>query len=125
VDDLLIRYDAAHYEIQPQQLDAFLNRLESAHADIPPSHCMAFGEWEQALARGDFEQARALKTQLVGLITLAFAIRYQGKAFAYDLMLTEALGRHLYRLAMWQIERLEQWGLPVILFFDEPCLVFT
>lgn len=124
VEDLITRHHAGHFEVQRDKLDVFLNRLDSAAAEILPTHSVGIAAMTQALKAGRFPDARAVKAQLVGLTTLAFSVRYEGRPFAHDAALIAALAAYLRRLAHWQMDWLAQWKLPTLLFFDEPCLAF-
>lgn len=124
VSTLLTRQNAGRFDIATGKIDRFLNRLETAPAEIPPSHGAALPLFERALTSGAFANAQAVKIQLVGPMTLAYSLFYEGQSLACDPTLGTALTEYLLRLAREQIERLSGYGLPVLLFLDEPCLYF-
>jgi hypothetical protein len=77
---------------------------------------------ERALGAGRFPDARALKGQLVGPITAGSQLFCGDGSILQDARAVRVLGEYLTRLGRWQIERLRQWELPVLLVIDEPAL---
>ena len=66
--------------------------------------------------------ALAVKGQIEGPITLAAYLFYKGRPFLSDAALFSAIAFHISQIVCWQIERLKSFGLPVLLFVDEPAL---
>jgi methionine synthase II (cobalamin-independent) len=65
----------------------------------------------------------ALKGQITGPVTLATGLTDQDKrAVFYDHRLLDVVVKTLAMKARWQVEKLSQWGLPVMIFVDEPGL---
>jgi len=65
----------------------------------------------------------ALKGQITGPVTLATALTDQDKrALFYDERHLDVVVKTLALKARWQVEKLSQWGLPAIVFIDEPGL---
>jgi methionine synthase II (cobalamin-independent) len=65
----------------------------------------------------------ALKGQITGPVTLATALTDQDRrAVFYDDRLLDVAVKTLALKARWQVEKLSQWGVPVIVFIDEPGL---
>jgi hypothetical protein len=65
----------------------------------------------------------ALKGQITGPVTLATAVTDQNKrALFYDERLLDVAVKTLAMKARWQAEKLRQWGVPPIVFIDEPGL---
>lgn len=65
----------------------------------------------------------ALKGQIVGPITLATTLTdQQGRSAYYDARLREVVVKTLALKATWQIHRLRGFGVPVVIFIDEPSL---
>jgi methionine synthase II (cobalamin-independent) len=65
----------------------------------------------------------ALKGQITGPVTLATGLTDQNKrALFYDDRLLDLVVKTLAMKARWQVENLSKWGLPVIIFIDEPGL---
>jgi hypothetical protein len=71
----------------------------------------------------NFPRARAVKGQIVGPVTMAGNLKDpQGVAALHDPTVFEAIIKHLCLKARWQVDLLSRFGLPVILFVDEPYL---
>jgi len=117
------------YAMRPGvSMDEMLGALHERDVTLPQHAATGFYAFEHALAAGAFQQATALKGQLIGPITLAhhlFRAAPRGRWFADHPQLIYALGRYLTRLARWQIDRLRRFDLPVVLFVDEPVLGTT
>jgi methionine synthase II (cobalamin-independent) len=65
----------------------------------------------------------ALKGQITGPVTLATGLTDQNRrALFYDDRLLDLVVKTLAMKARWQVEKLSQWGIPVIIFIDEPGL---
>jgi methionine synthase II (cobalamin-independent) len=65
----------------------------------------------------------ALKGQITGPVTLATGSTDQhGRALFYDDRLLDVVVKNLAMKARWQAEKLSQWGVPAIIFIDEPAL---
>jgi methionine synthase II (cobalamin-independent) len=65
----------------------------------------------------------ALKGQITGPLTLATGLADQNKrAVFYDDRLLDVVVKTLAMKARWQAEKLSQWGVPAIVFIDEPGL---
>jgi hypothetical protein len=66
---------------------------------------------------------KALKAQITGPITFGIGMTDQdGRAIFYDDRLRDVMVKLLAMKARWQVRQLKKYGLPVILFFDEPGL---
>ena len=93
------------------------SRFALAQEDAP-----GFFELEKALATWP-EGLFAVKGQVTGPFTLATALTdAQGRAAFYDDRLRDCIVKSLAQKARWQVERLSRFGVPVILFLDEPAL---
>lgn len=65
----------------------------------------------------------ALKGQITGPVTLATGLTDQNKrALFYDDRLLDVVVKTVAIKARWQVEKLSQWGVPAIIFIDEPGL---
>jgi methionine synthase II (cobalamin-independent) len=65
----------------------------------------------------------ALKGQITGPVTLATGLTDQHRrALFYDDRLLDVVVKTLAMKARWQAEKLSQWGIPAIIFIDEPGL---
>ncbi|MFZ2448494.1 MAG: hypothetical protein WAW37_19210 [Syntrophobacteraceae bacterium] len=66
---------------------------------------------------------RAVKGQVVGPFTLLSGLKDQdGRALLFDDRFVDIVPKLLAWKARWQIERLKAFGVPVIVFLDEPAL---
>ena len=89
---------------------------------LPISNAAGFGAFEQALSRGLFSSALAVKGQIEGPITLSAYLFHNGQPFLADPALFAAIAFHISQIIAWQIDRLKSAGLPALLFIDEPAL---
>jgi methionine synthase II (cobalamin-independent) len=65
----------------------------------------------------------AIKGQITGPVTLSLGITDHNKQAAfYDERLRDAITKIIALKARWQVEQLKQFGVPVIIFLDEPAL---
>jgi hypothetical protein len=116
------RVNGSGYEVAPGQLAVLLERLEQAPVYLESARSAGFFVFEQAMAAGLFAHAVALKGQLIGPLTLAGQLFAEGLPLVAQPVYRAAIGRYLQRLAQWQIDRLVQWGKPVLFWLDEPAL---
>jgi methionine synthase II (cobalamin-independent) len=66
---------------------------------------------------------KALKGQITGPVTLGTGLTDQDRrALFYDERLRDVIVKHLAMKARWQVEKLAGFGLPCIVFLDEPAL---
>lgn len=110
-------------DVLPGQLMAFCHQLRSSRAQLNTTTAAGFGAFEQACADGLFSQARALKGQISGPLTVARCLYTYGKSLGTWFDFVDELTDYLCRLAKWQVERLQRFGKPVIIYIDEPVLV--
>jgi methionine synthase II (cobalamin-independent) len=76
-------------------------------------------------ATPDLQSAVAVKGQITGPITLGTTLTDQDRRCAYyDSRLREVLVKSLVMKARWQIQQLRRYGLPIIIFVDEPSMQF-
>ncbi len=65
----------------------------------------------------------AIKGQITGPVTMGTGVTDQNKrALFYDDRLLDVLVKTLAMKARWQAEKLSTWGVPAIVFIDEPAL---
>jgi hypothetical protein len=119
------RVNGSGYEVAPGQLAVLLERLEQAPVCLEPARSAGFFVFEQAMAAGLFARAIAVKGQLIGPLTLAGQLFAEGLPLVAQPVYRAAIGRYLQRLAQWQIDRLAQWGKPVLFCVDEPGLALV
>jgi methionine synthase II (cobalamin-independent) len=74
-------------------------------------------------AKGLPKGARFLKGHLTGPFTFATTLKdEQGRDIAYNEVIFDAITKGLAMKAAWQIGLLKQFGLPVIIFIDDPAI---
>lgn len=120
--DLLQRHGTARFDIPVGKLNEFRRRLREVAVRLDENSASGFYAFERACKSNVFGQAVALKGQITGPITLAHCLFVDCKPLA---TLPETMAEftdYLCRLGMWQIQRLQQFGKPVLLFIDEPAL---
>ncbi|MCG2757854.1 MAG: hypothetical protein L6263_05420 [Desulfobacteraceae bacterium] len=65
----------------------------------------------------------AVKGQITGPVTFCTSMNDQeGKAIFYDEQIRDVAVKLLAQKARWQVKELSKFGVPVIIFFDEPAL---
>ena len=65
----------------------------------------------------------ALKGQIAGPVTLATGLTDQHRrALFYDDRLLDVVVKTVAMKGRWQVEKLSQWGIPAMIFIDEPSL---
>ncbi|HHW88840.1 MAG TPA: hypothetical protein GX400_21845 [Chloroflexi bacterium] len=132
--DLLHRQSPARLLVKPGQLADFRKRLQQVEATFTAATAAGFFAFERACAAGRFTNARILKGQISGPLTLGRCLLTEEGApgrnspqptwhtLLNDPAVMNELTDYLCRLATWQIQRLQRFGKPVMLFVDEPAL---
>jgi len=111
------------YELKEDQITTFTTTLKNHDGGLSEENAAGFFAFEQALKHGRIPSTKALKGQLIGPITLASLLFQQEKSFLSDSKLFAFVLELQQKAALWQLKRLGKFGLPVILFFDEPALI--
>ncbi len=120
--DLVTQQSPAHIDVEPGQLTTLCHRLRSAEATFAPRTAVGFYTFERACMDGLFPQARMLKGQISGPLTISRCLFANGRSLFHSLDFMADLTDYLCRLVTWQIERLQRFGKPVMIFVDEPVL---
>lgn len=90
---------------------------------FPPHTAQGFYAFTEAAARGDFRQARYLKGQITGPVTMGLQLTDQArKAAYYDEQLRDIVVKTCALQAFWQARELLRHNLPVLVLIDEPGL---
>jgi len=110
------------YRLKPGQRQVCMDELSRGVAVLDEHAATGFFAFEHAIKAGIFQHARALKGQLVGPMTLACQLFDGEEAFVFNEYSLTVVSRYITRLALWQMQRLQQWKIPVMCFLDEPCL---
>ncbi len=115
--------DNTSYQIVGSDVPAMLSRLRNA--PIPGESSMSgFYSFLRGVLRGDFPEARAVKGQISGPVTLLRMLQVEGENGTSAEDLFEGIFEHIEKISRWQIEQLSQFGLPVLFSLDEPALAF-
>jgi hypothetical protein len=135
--DLVNQQSPARIFIKPGRLSAFRSRLRQAEAAFANTTAAGFFAFEQGCASGAFANARLLKGQVSGPLTLARCLMTKDAASApvdprkawrplLDIpAVMDDLTDYLCRLTTWQINRLQRFDKPVMIFVDEPVLTLA
>lgn len=110
------------YQVRPGKIDAAVNALRNSSGCLTSANAAGFPAFEAALRRNSFGSARAIKGQIEGPVTLATYLFHRDRPFLADPSLFAAVAFHIAQIVCWQIERLSAFGLPVLMFLDEPAL---
>ena len=96
--------------------------LEESRFVLTPELAKGFFALQDALAEPP-NNLFAVKGQITGPITFCMAMKDQdGRAIFYNDALRDAANKLLALKAAWQIKQLSKYGVPVIIFIDEPSL---
>jgi hypothetical protein len=117
-----LRAEGYGYQVKPGRIDSVIEALHSSSGCLTSDNAVGFAAFEEALRRGAFASALALKGQIEGPVTLATYLFYRDRAFLADASLFSAVAFHIAQIACWQVERLKNFGRPVLMFVDEPAL---
>jgi methionine synthase II (cobalamin-independent) len=110
------------YDVKPGRIDAVIEALHNSPGCLTSVNAAGFAAFEEAMNAGVFGSALAVKGQIEGPVTLAAHLFYRDHAFLADRSLFAAVAFHIAQIGCWQIQRLKAFGLPVLLFVDEPAL---
>lgn len=112
---------AKFYELYLQAADGdpeILNKFSFPAGSAEGFYCF----YDELVKKGT-GQARYLKGQVVGLLSVGFQVtNQQGIPAYYDEQLRDILLKQLSLQAAWQVKTLGQFGLPVIIFMDDPVI---
>jgi hypothetical protein len=110
------RYLAATEEGSAEALDSF---------GLSPLYAIGFSEFMTRLAEPQVSGAAVvLKGQVTGPFTMGTNLVDQnGRCAYYDEQLRDVIVKTVTMKAMWQMANLEKFGLPVMIFIDEPSLL--
>lgn len=119
-DDWPLRL-AEFYELYIQVVEGDINALNKFY--FPSGSAEGFYKFYGELKDKGTGDARYLKGQVVGLLSAGFQVTDQrGVPAYYDEQLRDVLLKQLSLQAAWQIKTLGEFGLPVIIFMDDPVI---
>ncbi len=108
------------------ELETFYNKYLSEDAELfsmSDSHAIGFSNMVRLLKERKPEHLRATKGQIVGPITLAGTLKNPEQvSVLHDPVLFDVIVKLLAMKACWQIDKYTEFGLPTIIFLDEPYL---
>lgn len=110
------------YQVKPGRIDAVVQAFHNSTGYLAPVNAAGFASFLEAMGKGLFGSARAVKGQIEGPVTLATYLFYRDRLFLAEPALFAALAFHIAQIVRWQIERLAVFGRPVLMFVDEPAL---
>jgi len=113
-------------EDNTDELEKFYNNYLSEDAglfSISDSHALGFSNMIKLLKEKKPEGLRAIKGQIVGPITLAGSLKDTEQiAMLHNSVLFDVIVKLLSMKACWQLDQYAEFGLPRIIFLDEPYL---
>ena len=108
------------------ELERFFDRYLAKDLEffrISEDHAAGLYAFVRELKKGLPRGARFLKGHLTGPFTFATTLKdEQGRDIAYNEVIFDAITKGLAMKAAWQIGVLKQFGLPVIIFIDDPAI---
>jgi len=119
----------------PEQLTLFYERYMAAIEDensdalekfrLSPQYAAGFSEFIARLPKQiSMGKTLMLKGQVTGPFTLGTNLLDQnGRCSYYDDHLRDVIVKTIVLKALWQVARLSEFGLPVMIFLDEPSLL--
>jgi hypothetical protein len=111
-----------HFYEQFIALEEGTGEIENSRFQMGPETGATFRYFLEVLSTGNLP-LRALKGQIVGPFTLLSGLKDQdGRALIFDERFLDIIPKLLAYKAKWQIEFLKPFGVPVIIFLDEPAL---
>ncbi len=113
------------YAIASADVERFAASLERDAGRIEVTNAAGLAAFLAAFDAGDFPDARAVKGQCMGPVTLACSLLVDGQPFIEVAELRELLANHVVRLARWQIDELQTRSRVVLLVLDEAYLGVT
>lgn len=108
------------------EVEAFYARVLSGDAAafaLSAERAPGFYGLEEALVQGSRPGLRYLKGHVTGPVTLATSLKdLEGREVLHDDTFREVVAVHVAQKSLWQVRRLAKYGVPVVLFLDEPVM---
>jgi len=90
---------------------------------LSPERAPGFYALEAALVQQPPPGMRYVKGHVTGPVTLASSLKdLEGREVLHDDTFREVVGAHVAQKALWQARRLGRFGVPVVIFLDEPVM---
>jgi len=116
--DEVLNFYEHYFAITEEQSSSHLEKFS-----LTPHYAEGFCALIEALNRSEYSPT-AIKGQITGPFTLATSLTDQdGKSAFYNPQLRNIIVKMIYLKTKWQMQKLHSFGVPVIIFIDEPSLV--
>lgn len=116
-EDELTRFYEAYMAVNDGSLD-----FEESPFVISPAHAEGFYNFLDRIEQAQ-EAPIAVKGQITGPITFSFGVKdKKGRAILFDEQTKDAAIKMIAMKARWQVRQLAIFGVPVVIFLDEPAL---
>jgi hypothetical protein len=109
-------------KVRADSVSSFASALKDDDASLMPESAAGFFEFENAIRAGSFPNALAFKAQSEGPATLAHCVFVDETPLARQPGWLGHVTTFVARQAVWQVNRLQQFGKPVIFVLDEPAI---
>ena len=112
-------------DLTPELEKFFQHYLEKDYAffRISEDYAAGFYGFQRAIRKGLPKQARFIKGGITGPLTAGISFKDEtGKDIIHNDVMFDAVVKGLAMKAAWQIETFKPFGLPVIIFIDEPAM---
>lgn len=110
------------WQLRSGEARAFAAGLDGEDACLIPATASGFFAFEAAFRAGRFPRAAAIKAQSEGPVTLAHCVFVEGAPLAYQSGWLNRVTSFVARQAVWQVNRLQRLGKPVVFILDEPAI---
>lgn len=110
------------WQLRSGETRAFAAGLDGDDACLIPATAAGFFAFEAAFREGHFPIAAAVKAQLEGPVTLAHCVFVEGEPLACQPGWLNRVTSFVARQAVWQVNRLQRLGKPVVFILDEPAI---
>ncbi|TAL16641.1 hypothetical protein EPN96_08190 [bacterium] len=108
------------------ELPAFYEKALSGSLEgfsLPEERAKGFYAFEKILEKERPQNLKFVKGHVTGPVTLASGLKDQnGRELVNDETFREAVAVKIAKNALWQVRRLERFGVPVVIFLDEPVM---
>lgn len=110
------------WQLSSGNVNAFSAGLNGENACLIPATAVGFFAFESAFRAGWFPDAAAVKAQSEGSVTLAHCVFVDSQPLACQPGWLNRVTSFVARQAVWQVNRLQRLGKPVVFVLDEPAI---
>lgn len=108
------------------ELGAFYEKVWAADPEpfaLSPERARGFYAFEEALVQSGGRTLEYVKGHVTGPVTLASSLKDPtGREILHEESFRDAVGALVAQKALWQVRRLRRFGVPVVIFLDEPVM---